>query len=105
MDFQRSASEYIPRLSGQASLEELLASAERVEQGEPLSVDLDLALNHGTSIGGARPKALLDAAGEQYVTKFSSSSGVYSVVKAEFVAMRLAQLAGLIVAPVNWRAQ
>jgi len=101
LDFQRSASEYIPRVSGQASLEELLASAERVEQGEPLSADLDLALNHGTSIGGARPKALLDTAGKHYVAKFSSSSDVYSVVKAEFVAMRLAKLAGLTVAPVQ----
>jgi serine/threonine-protein kinase HipA len=54
LDFQRSPSEYAPRLAAGATLEELLASAERVELGLPLSPELDQALNHGTAIGGAR---------------------------------------------------
>ena len=37
----------------------------------------------------------------KYVAKFSSGSDLYNVVKAEFIAMRLAKLAGLNVAPVN----
>lgn len=101
LDFQLSATEYVPRSSSNASLEELLQSAERVEQGIPLSPELDQALNHGTSIGGARPKALISDSERKYIAKFSSTADLYSVVKAEFVAMRLAKMAGLNVATVS----
>ncbi len=60
LDFQRSPTEYVPRLSASATLEELLRSSDRVEQGIPLTAELDQALFHGSSIGGARPKALID---------------------------------------------
>lgn len=101
LDFQRSPTEYVPRSANNVTLEELLDSAERVERGVPLSSELDQALFHGSSIGGARPKALIQNQGKKYVAKFSSSTDLYSVVKAEFIAMRLAELAGLNVAPVK----
>jgi serine/threonine-protein kinase HipA len=101
LDFQRSSSEYVPRLANNVNLEELLESAERVEKGVSLTPELDQALFHGSSIGGARPKALIEAQGKKYVAKFSSSSDLYNVVKAEFIAMRLAALAGLNIAPVK----
>ncbi len=101
LDFQKSPKIYEARSSGQASLEELLHSAELVEKGIPLSQELALALNHGTSIGGARPKALIDDEGAKYIAKFSSSTDQYNVIKAEFVSMKLAQLCGLNVAPVK----
>lgn len=101
LDFQRSPTEYAARGGQTASLEELLESARRVEQGVPLSPALDQALFHGSSIGGARPKALIEDAEEKYVAKFSSGTDVYNVVKAEFVAMRLAGLAGIDAAEVR----
>lgn len=101
LDFQRSPSEYIPRSATNVSLEELLESATRVEQGIPLTPELDQALFHGSSIGGARPKALIEEHGTKYVAKFSSSADLYSVVKAEFIAMRLALLVGINAAPVK----
>lgn len=101
LDFQASATEYVPRQAGEASLEELLESAARVEQGRPLSSALAQAIQHGTEIGGARPKATLDGEGRKWIAKFSSSGDVTPVVKAEFVAMRLAALAGLDVAQVK----
>ncbi len=101
LDFQTSATDYIPRGGTAASLEALLASAERVEQNVPLTPELDQALHHGSSIGGARPKALIEDGPRKYVAKFSSSTDTYSVVKGEFIAMRLAALAGLEVAPVE----
>jgi serine/threonine-protein kinase HipA len=101
LDFQLSPTEYVPRLAGRATLAELLAAAERVEKGVPLTAELDQALRHGSSIGGARPKALLDAVDAKLIAKFSTSSDLYSVVKAEFIAMRLAALIGLQVAPVR----
>jgi serine/threonine-protein kinase HipA len=101
LDFQRSPTEFVPRTPNGASLEELLASAERVEQGVPLTAELDQALFHGSSIGGARPKALIEEPDAKYIAKFSSSSDLYSVVKAEYVAMRLASIAGLKAAAVK----
>jgi len=101
LDFQRSASEYVPRGGGNITLEELMNSAERVEKGIALTPELDMALYHGSAIGGARPKALVESDDRKYIAKFSSTTDIYSVVKAEFIAMRLAKLAGLNVATVK----
>ncbi len=101
LDFQRSPAEYISRSASNASLKELLESAGRVEKGVLLTPELDQALFHGSSIGGARPKALIENHGTKYIAKFSSSTDTYSVVKAEYIAMRLADMAGLDVAPVK----
>ncbi len=101
LDFQLSPTEYIPRLASTVPLFELQDSARRVEQGVPLSPELDQAIFHGTSIGGARPKALVDSDGKKYVAKFSSSTDIYSVIKAEFVAMRLASMVDIDTAHVS----
>jgi serine/threonine-protein kinase HipA len=101
LDFQSSPTEYIPRIPTNGPLAELLESAARVEQGVPMTPELDQALFHGSSIGGARPKALIEDRGTKYVAKFSSSTDLYSVVKAEFIAMRLAALAGINAAPIR----
>ena len=101
LDFQHSPSEYVPRVAANVCLDELYQSVERVEKGIPLTSELDQALFHGSSIGGARPKALVDDHGVKYVAKFSSSTDLYSVIKAEFIAMRLASLVGLDVAHVK----
>ena len=101
LDFQLSATDYVAREIATASLDDLLRAAEKVEKGIPLSPDLDSALFHGSSIGGARPKATIVADGKKYIAKFSSQNDLYSVVKAEFIAMRLAAEVGLDVAPVG----
>ncbi len=101
LDLQASATTFVAREGGDASLQELLTGAERVEAGLPLSPALAQAIQHGTSIGGARPKATLTDHGRKRIAKFSSSTDVYPVVKAEFVAMRLAALAGIDAAPVE----
>lgn len=102
LDFQLSPTEYEPRLSQNASLDELMQSAERVEKGVPLTPALDQALFHGSPIGGARPKALIEDSlhKKKYIAKFSSTADLFSVIKAEFIAMKLAKLAGIHVANV-----
>ncbi|MBL4867540.1 MAG: HipA domain-containing protein [Pseudomonadales bacterium] len=92
---------HAPRSAPNVSLEELLESARRVEEGVLLTPELDQALFHGTAIGGARPKALIEAQDKKYVAKFSSNTASFNVIKSEFIAMRLAALAGLSVAPVK----
>lgn len=101
LDFQASATDYAARQSQNATLEELMQSAQKVEEGVPLSPELDLALQHGTALGGARPKALIDDGDRKYIAKFSASNDLYNVVKGEYIAMRLASLVGLNVAPVK----
>lgn len=100
LDFQASATEYVPRAMDHATMDELAESAERVEKGIPLSPELDRALLHGSSVGGARPKALLDDGDRKLIAKFSSTTDTFPVVKGEFLAMELARRAGLDVAPV-----
>ncbi len=101
LDFQVSPTNYTPRKKSTASLEELLTAAKLVEEGKPVSGELSQVLNHGTSIGGARPKALIEEKNRKYIAKFSSSADIYNVVKLEYVAMRLAVLCGLDVANVS----
>ena len=100
LDFQASPTDYVLRTADSANVEELMDVAGRVERGTPLSPELDLVFL-ASSIGGARPKALIEDAGKKYVAKFSSVTDLYNVVKAEFIAMRLAALAGLDAAPVR----
>lgn len=100
LDFQSSAIQYTPRDDTTATLEELLTAAERVERGIPLTPELERALLHGSSIGGARPKAMIMSDHKKYIAKFSSQNDLYNVVKAEYVAMRLAAEVGIDAAPV-----
>lgn len=101
LDFQESASVYAPRSPKAATLEELQQASELVDKGIPLTTELDQALNHGSSIGGARPKASIETIDKKYIAKFSGSTDSYSVVKAEYIAMKLAKKVGLDVANVE----
>lgn len=102
LDFQTSPYHYQPREAENSTLQELLEASLKVERGEVLPPSLDRALLHGTSIGGARPKALIEENGEKFIAKFSSTGDSFSVVKSEYLAMRLAkEAAALNVAPVH----
>ncbi len=101
LDFQSSATAYQARFTDHPSLDDLATAAQRIEDGEQLNAALEAALGHGTSIGGARPKALLVEDGRHLIAKFSSSTDSFPVVQGEFVAMELARRAGLNVAPVE----
>ncbi|MCU1362562.1 MAG: type toxin-antitoxin system HipA family toxin [Acidimicrobiaceae bacterium] len=97
IDFQESPEEYVPRTS-KATLAEMQEAAQRLEEGVPFSSELEMALLHGSSVGGARPKALLNNGARMLIAKFSSNTDSYPVVKAEGVAMELARRVGLNVA-------
>jgi len=93
LDFQRSATEYVPRVA-EASLDELHEAAQALDSGELTGVLAD-AFVHGTAVGGARPKVLVRDGDRQWIAKLSTSSDTYSVVKAEGVAMSLARRVGI----------
>lgn len=95
-DFQTSPIDYVPRHDS-ASLDELHEAAQRLQEGRPLSTAAEAALLHGTTIGGARPKVLVeDGRGGEWIAKLSASSdSVFSVVNAEATALELARFAGI----------
>lgn len=101
LDFQSSPTHYAPRESAEATLSQLLTATEYIERGTPLSPELEMALRHGTALGGARPKAMITDGDKKHIAKFSTSNDLYNVVKAEYIAMRLAAIVGLQVAPVK----
>lgn len=97
LDFQASATAYQARTT-EATLDELVTAAGRLEAGLPLPPTLATALLNGTSVGGARPKVLVNDGDRKLIAKLSSRSDPYPVVKAEAVAMELARRVGLNVA-------
>lgn len=97
-DFQASAETYVPRETN-ATFDELLTAADRLQAAEPFSEEIDRVLNAGSSVGGARPKATVTATdGRALIAKFSTPTDTYPVVKGEAVAMQLARRADLNVA-------
>ena len=105
IDFQESADTFTPRVSAEATLAELQSFADRIEAGQDVPEVLDRVILHGSSIGGARPKALItDKRSDQprkLIAKFSAANDVFAMVKGEFATMRLAKRAGLDVAEVE----
>ena len=94
IDFQLSSDHYESR--GQsATLEELLEAVDRMSEGKPVPEAIERALGHGTTMGGARPKATIADDSGEYIAKFSRQSDTYDIVGAEAAAMNLALKAGI----------
>lgn len=94
LDFQDTPTSYDSR-GTTASLDELHSAADMLDQGHDLTEELGAALLRGTSIGGARPKALIEVNGRSHIAKFSSASDPYPVVNAEAMALELARRVGI----------
>lgn len=101
LDFQETPSRYVSRPPAPMSIDELHAAAQALEEGRPLSDEIKMALQRGTSIGGARPKTLFEDEGKHFIAKYSLSRDVLPVNKVEAVAMKLAKESGLSVADVH----
>lgn len=100
LHFQAGSKTFVPDPHDLATLTDLMEMSDRVATGEDIPAALANAARHGTSIGGARPKALLTDNNRELIAKFSLSTDVRPVVGAEAVAMMLAKRVGLNVATV-----
>lgn len=101
LDFQHSATNYIPRTADHPTLEQMQDAAERLNAGQALPAALADALLRGTSIGGARPKVTLLDDGLPVIAKLSTQTDPYPAVKFEAAAMTLAERVGINVAPTK----
>jgi serine/threonine-protein kinase HipA len=78
-------------------LQRLLGAAEQLERGQETDEDLQLLLEGGSSLGGARPKAhVLDTQGQLSIAKFPApENDKWDVIRWEAAALTLAGAAGL----------
>ncbi len=77
----------------------LLSAADRIETGKLRQRDIDLLLAPGGSLGGARPKASVRDRGLLYIAKFPWARDEWPVILWEAVLLKLAEDAGIAVAP------
>lgn len=97
LDIQASL-EGTPRqsmLPKQIALEYLLEAADRVEEGIPVPAQLEYFFTGAPSLGGARPKALIEDAGHQWIAKFPARGDFMDMAWIEFGTLCLAAKAGL----------
>lgn len=70
-----SAKQYVPRRFGPlpvlSDTETIAELVRKVLANEPVAPELKRLISPGVTLGGARPKALLDVDGEQWVVKFA----------------------------------
>ena len=85
----------LPRLEQAQQLSEVVA---KIEASEPLSaLEAKIIAGGGSPLGGAKPKALIDIDGEQWVIKFFNNEPV-DTPRIEHATMTLAKRAGITVA-------
>jgi serine/threonine-protein kinase HipA len=93
-----SPDEYLPRRLGPLptikDADELHELIRKVQNNEPVPPAQQRLISPGATMGGARPKALIDIAGEQWVIKFSDGDPADTPL-IEHAAMTLAQKAGI----------
>lgn len=78
-------------------LRHLLDAAARIEEGEPVPAHLEVFFAGGPSVGGARPKAVVTADGEEWIAKFPARDDPFNVPLVERATLELAREAGLAV--------
>ena len=85
----------LPRLDQAQQLSEVVA---KIEAHEPLTeLEVRIVAGGGSPLGGAKPKALIEIDGEQWVIKFFNNEPVDASL-IEHATMRLARMAGIHVA-------
>lgn len=97
-----SASHYSPRATGPLprlqDAQALSEVAAKIEAAEPLSaLEAKIIAGGGSPLGGAKPKALIDIDGQQWVIKFFNNEPVDTPL-IEHATMTLAERAGITVA-------
>ena len=95
LDFQSSPDHYEARGQSHPTLDCIPQFADIAEKENDITKTLAPLLLHGTSIGGARPKCFIEYQQATHIAKFSLSTDLYPIIKAESIAMQLAKHIGL----------
>lgn len=89
------ASDPLPRL---ADVQEMQRLVDQLQRGEAVPEDRRRLITPGATLGGARPKALLELDGQPCVLKFGEADDVVDMPIVEHASMTLAAQAGIRVA-------
>lgn len=96
---------YLPRTKGPLpwlkEAEAIARLVQRVLAGEPVPPPQRRLIDPGTTLGGARPKALVTLGGEPWVLKFNEPGEALDMPLVEHATMTLAAQAGIRVAPTR----
>lgn len=76
-------------------LADVLATAHKVELGEPTENHLIQLLRQGTSMGGARPKCTVEWNGALWIAKFPARGDTLNIPRIEYATMTLAGQCGI----------
>jgi len=97
-----SADEYFPRRLGPLptleNADQIHELIRKIQANEPVPEEQKRLISPGVTMGGARPKALLNIEGEQWVIKFADGDPTDAPL-IEHASMTLAAKAGIRVAP------
>jgi serine/threonine-protein kinase HipA len=97
-----SADQYVARDTGPlpqlADAQEMEALVQQILSGAPVAEEKRRLITPGTTLGGARPKALLKLDGHPWVLKFNEPGELIDTPLVEHATMTLAEQAGIRVA-------
>ncbi|MBL4574415.1 MAG: type II toxin-antitoxin system HipA family toxin [Gammaproteobacteria bacterium] len=96
---QEEPPEYIGGAGGE-KLEQAELAAQQLDTGDFESLTFDDASlvflsSHGTGVGGARPKALINDNGIEYLVKFNRSTDPYNMARTEHACLLMAKALGI----------
>ncbi len=77
------------------SLVHLQHIASDIESGREVDRALEPYFFHGSGIGGARPKSLIEHDGREWIAKFNRDSDLVDMCRVELASMRMARNAGI----------
>jgi serine/threonine-protein kinase HipA len=90
---------YLPCAGGPApqlrDVPAIHAVVQAIELGHPVDEALYRLIRPGATLGGAKPKALVEIDGQTHIVKFPERGEIYDVGLVEHATMTLAHLAGL----------
>ena len=74
--------------------------ADDIEAGREVDLNLEPFFFHGSGLGGARPKTLIDHLERNWIAKFGRPTDLVDMCKVEYAAMRMAKYARIEVPEV-----
>ncbi len=99
LDFRRSPDDPEPILSPPHfdQLPKVIEAARKIESHEPVDPHLLQILRQGTSMGGARPKCVVESDDALWIAKFPAKGDTLGIPRIEHATMTLARLCGIAV--------
>ncbi len=75
--------------------------ADDIEAGREVDQSLEPYFFHGSGLGGARPKTLIEHEGRSWIAKFNRDIDLVDMCKVEYASMRMAREVGITVPDVK----